>query len=127
VPQPVRPVAEIRREAVRPAEAEEPVLPEGPWEPEPRDTDTGLRELRPRESAQRENGFQSDRLDPELCFDALVSYIDTYESHPDSQRLAEYLTENGVVGNRPDGSVSTGQVEKILPVLRERYASTGRD
>ncbi len=130
VQQPTRPVAEVRREAVRPAEAEEPGMPDDQWEPDPRDADSGLRELRPRESAQRESGLQADRLglDPELCYDALVSYIDTYEDHPDPQRLAEYLTEEfGVVGNRPDGSVSTGQVDKLWPALRARYASAGRD
>ncbi|MCX5212815.1 DUF2637 domain-containing protein [Kitasatospora sp. NBC_00240] len=81
-----------------------------------------------REQAVREPVPQPDRLDPELCFEALVSYIDTYADQPDQQRLADYLTSvYGVVGNRPDGSVSAGQLDKLWPELRERYASVGRD
>ncbi|MFI6449596.1 DUF2637 domain-containing protein [Kitasatospora sp. NPDC050543] len=78
----------------------------------------------PHKPVQRE----ADRLDPELCFEALVTYIDTYEDQPDQQRLAEYLTsEYGVVGTRADGSVSPEELNRIWPALRARYASAGRD
>lgn len=99
-----------------------------PREQEPREREPQLREAGEREPLPRDAGLQSDRLDPELCFEALVSYIDTYDSHPDPQRLAEYLTaEYEVVGNRPDGSVSPSQLAKIWPALQERYVSAGRD
>ncbi|GGV37894.1 hypothetical protein GCM10010495_63960 [Kitasatospora herbaricolor] len=93
----------------------------------------GVREQAVREHAVRENAGsepipQPDRLDPEQCFEALVSYIDTYGQQPDQRRLAEYLTvEYHVVGNRPDGSVSPSQLDKIWPDLHARYASAGRD
>ncbi|MEE1785581.1 DUF2637 domain-containing protein [Streptomyces sp. SP17BM10] len=68
------------------------------------------------------------RLDPELAFEALVSYIDTFEHHPDPQRLAEWLTkEYGLTGNRPDGSVHPKDVAELYPQLRDRYAAAGRD
>ncbi|MFE3112521.1 DUF2637 domain-containing protein [Kitasatospora indigofera] len=92
-----------------------------------------VREQAVREHAVRENVGsepipQPDRLDPEQCFEALVSYIDTYGQQPDQRRLAEYLTaEYHVVGNRPDGSVSPSQLDKIWPDLHARYASAGRD
>ncbi|MEV7025230.1 DUF2637 domain-containing protein [Kitasatospora sp. NPDC093558] len=68
------------------------------------------------------------RLDPELAFEALVSYIDTFEHHPDPQRLADWLTrEYGLTGNRPDGSVHPKDVAELYPQLRDRYAAAGRD
>ncbi|MGW2254471.1 DUF2637 domain-containing protein [Kitasatospora sp. NPDC001660] len=68
------------------------------------------------------------RLDPELAFEALVSYIDTFEHHPDPQRLADWLTkEYGLTGNRPDGSVHPKDVAELFPQLRDRYAAAGRD
>ncbi|MDY0814295.1 DUF2637 domain-containing protein [Kitasatospora purpeofusca] len=70
----------------------------------------------------------SYRLDPEQAFEALVSYIDTFEHEPDPQRLAAWLTKKyGVAGNRPDGSVHPKDVEALYPELRNRYATSGRD
>ncbi|MFJ4097120.1 DUF2637 domain-containing protein [Kitasatospora sp. NPDC089913] len=70
----------------------------------------------------------SYRLDPEQAFEALVSYIDTFEHEPDPQRLAAWLTKKyGVVGSRPDGSVHPKDVEALYPELRDRYATSGRD
>ncbi|MFJ4673642.1 DUF2637 domain-containing protein [Kitasatospora purpeofusca] len=70
----------------------------------------------------------SYRLDPEQAFEALVSYIDTFEHEPDPQRLAAWLTQKyGVAGNRPDGSVHPKDVEALYPELRDRYATSGRD
>ncbi|MFB8171940.1 DUF2637 domain-containing protein [Kitasatospora purpeofusca] len=70
----------------------------------------------------------SYRLDPEQAFEALVSYIDTFEHEPDPQRLAAWLTKKyGVAGNRPDGSVHPKDVEALYPELRDRYATSGRD
>ncbi|MFC9330478.1 DUF2637 domain-containing protein [Kitasatospora sp. NPDC057015] len=110
--------------------------PRGNQEPSVREQavrEQGVREQSLREHAVRENAGsepipQPDRLDPEQCFEALVSYIDTYGQQPDQRRLAEYLTlEYHVVGNRPDGSVSPSQLDKIWPDLHARYASAGRD
>ncbi|MFD0279137.1 DUF2637 domain-containing protein [Kitasatospora sp. NPDC127111] len=68
------------------------------------------------------------RLDPELAYEALVSYIDTFDHQPDPQRLADWLTrEYGVTGNRPDGSVHPKDVAELFPELRDRYAAAGRD
>ncbi|WP_371516993.1 DUF2637 domain-containing protein [Kitasatospora sp. NBC_01300] len=68
------------------------------------------------------------RLDPDLAYDALVSYMDNHEHQPDPQRLAEWLTkEYGVTGNRPDGSVHPKDVAELYPQLRDRYAAAGRD
>lgn len=67
-------------------------------------------------------------LDPELCFEALVGYIDQYGQQPDVQRLAEHLTkEFGVVGSRPDGSVSPAELDRIWPLLQKQYVASGRD
>lgn len=68
------------------------------------------------------------RLDPELCYEALVSYIDTNQHQPDPQRLADWLTkEYGVAGTRPDGSVHPKDVAELFPELRDRYTAAGRD
>ncbi|MFD0569987.1 hypothetical protein ACFQ0T_13070 [Kitasatospora gansuensis] len=67
-------------------------------------------------------------LDPELCYEALTAYMDRFEHQPDAQRLAEFLTrEYGVVGSRPDGSVSPKDVERLWSQLEERYIAAGRD
>ena len=118
------PEAELR--ARSPYEPQEPQEPHEPHEShESQSPESGPHEPG---QVQRDAVPPSDRLDPELCFEALVSYIDTFEDQPDPQRLAEYLTsEYGVVGTRPDGSVSPAQVDRIWPALRARYASAGRD
>ncbi|WP_063857121.1 MULTISPECIES: DUF2637 domain-containing protein [unclassified Kitasatospora] len=67
-------------------------------------------------------------LDPELCYEALTTYIDRFQHQPDPQRLAEFLTrEYGVAGSRPDGSVSPKDVERYWSQLEERYIAAGRD
>ncbi|MFB6891560.1 DUF2637 domain-containing protein [Kitasatospora sp. NPDC056327] len=69
------------------------------------------------------------RLDPELAYQALVSYLDSHEGQqPDAQRLADWLTrEFGVAGSRPDGSVHPKEVDRLFPELQDRYAASGRD
>lgn len=85
----------------------------------------------PAESAHQEDTAARpvpSRLDPELCYEALVSYIDTFDHQPDPQRLADWLTkEYGVAGTRPDGSVHPKDVAELFPELRDRYAAAGRD
>ncbi|MFC5667898.1 DUF2637 domain-containing protein [Kitasatospora misakiensis] len=83
------------------------------------------RPQRPAGPAPRPGAY---RLDPEQAFEALVSYIDTFEHEPDPQRLAAWLTKKyGVTGSRPDGSVHPKDVEALYPELRDRYATSGRD
>ncbi|MEV8098675.1 DUF2637 domain-containing protein [Kitasatospora sp. NPDC085879] len=78
------------------------------------------------QSAGRRSG--ADPLDPDVCFDALISYIDSYEQQPDPQSLAAYLTtEYGVTGSRPDGSVNPADVNRIWAQLQNRYVSSGRE
>ncbi len=82
------------------------------------------------ESAGGQGGRRpgADPLDPDLCFDALISYIDMYEQQPDPQSLAEFLTaEYGVTGTRPDGSVNPADVNRIWAQLQNRYVSSGRE
>ncbi|GAA3006591.1 hypothetical protein GCM10010519_42680 [Streptomyces lactacystinicus] len=68
------------------------------------------------------------RLDPDLAYEALVSYMDSYGHQPDPQRLADWLTrEFGVTGKGPDGSVHPKEVADLYPELNERYAAAGRD
>ncbi|WP_395296131.1 DUF2637 domain-containing protein [Kitasatospora hibisci] len=68
------------------------------------------------------------RLDPELAYEALVSYIDSHEHQPDPQRLADWLTTKyGVTGNRPDGSVHPKDVAELYPELKDRYLASGRE
>ncbi|MFG3056944.1 DUF2637 domain-containing protein [Kitasatospora sp. NPDC048239] len=68
------------------------------------------------------------RLDADLCFEALVSYIDTFDHQPDPQRLAAWLTkEYGMAGTLSDGSVNPKDVAELFPELRDRYVSAGRD
>ncbi|MEV6977892.1 DUF2637 domain-containing protein [Kitasatospora sp. NPDC093806] len=71
----------------------------------------------------------SHRLDPELAYQALMSYLDRHDGQqPDAERLADWLTrEFGVSGSRSDGSVHPKDVDRIFPELRDRYAASGRD
>ncbi|GAA1388103.1 hypothetical protein GCM10009639_14150 [Kitasatospora putterlickiae] len=69
------------------------------------------------------------RLDPELAYQGLVSYMDSHEGQqPNAERLADWLTrEFGASGSRPDGSVHPKDVDRLYPELRDRYAASGRD
>ncbi|MFB7476595.1 DUF2637 domain-containing protein [Kitasatospora sp. NPDC056184] len=87
--------------------------------------EAGERPQRPSGPAPRPGSY---RLDPEEVFEALVSYIETFEHEPDPQRLAAWLTQKyGVTGSRSDGSVHPKDIEALLPELRGRYAASGRD
>lgn len=67
-------------------------------------------------------------LDPDVCFDALLGYIDQYGHQPQPKRFAEYLSaELGIVGSRPDGSVNPAEVDRIWAQLQDRYVASGRD
>ncbi|MGK4583222.1 DUF2637 domain-containing protein [Kitasatospora sp. HPMI-4] len=67
-------------------------------------------------------------LDPDVCFEALIGYIDQYGHQPQPKRFAQYLSaEYGVVGSRPDGSVNLTEVDQIWEQLQERYIASGRD
>jgi hypothetical protein len=67
-------------------------------------------------------------LDPDVCFEALIGYIDQYGHQPQPKRFAQYLSaEYGVVGSRPDGSVNLAEVDQIWEQLQERYIASGRD
>ncbi|MFD8598552.1 DUF2637 domain-containing protein [Kitasatospora sp. NPDC059646] len=66
-------------------------------------------------------------LNPDECFDALVSYMETNQHQPDERRFAEYLSQRGVPGSRPDGGVSVKDVEKVWRDLQERYILSGRE
>ncbi|MFE7588788.1 DUF2637 domain-containing protein [Kitasatospora sp. NPDC057512] len=83
------------------------------------------------ESAQTEQSAFSPapaRLDPDVAYAALVSYMDAHSHQPDPQRLADWLTrEYGVTGKGPDGSVHPKEVADLYPELNERYAAAGRD
>ncbi|MFF7459204.1 DUF2637 domain-containing protein [Kitasatospora sp. NPDC008115] len=69
------------------------------------------------------------RLDPELAYQGLVSYLDSHEGQqPNAERLADWLTrEFGVSGSRSDGAVHPKDVDRLIPELRDRYAASGRD
>ncbi|MBD0675286.1 DUF2637 domain-containing protein [Streptomyces sp. CBMA156] len=69
------------------------------------------------------------RLDPDLAYEALVSYIDGHDGRqPDAQRLAAWLTtEYGVTGNGPNNSVHPKEVAELIPELHDRYVAAGRD
>ncbi|KDN82911.1 hypothetical protein KCH_52710 [Kitasatospora cheerisanensis KCTC 2395] len=66
-------------------------------------------------------------LNADECFDALVSYMETNQRQPDERRFAEYLSQRGVPGSRPDGGVSVKDVEKVWQQLQERYILSGRE
>lgn len=76
-------------------------------------------------AARRPSG---DVLDADVCFDALIEYIDTYGQQPDPQSLAEFLTtEYGVSGTRSDGSVNPADLARIWSQLENRYVISGRE
>ncbi|MER6366161.1 DUF2637 domain-containing protein [Kitasatospora sp. NPDC001527] len=79
--------------------------------------------------AERPLRAGSHRLDPELAYQGLVSYLDSHEGQqPNAERLADWLTrELGARGSRPDGSVHPKEVDRLIPELRDRYAASGRD
>ncbi|MGE7438214.1 DUF2637 domain-containing protein [Kitasatospora sp. NPDC001175] len=67
-------------------------------------------------------------LDPDVCFEALIGYIDQYGHHPQPKRFAQYLSDEfGLVGSRPDGSVNQAEVDRIWHQLQDRYVASGRD
>ncbi|MFE4973790.1 DUF2637 domain-containing protein [Kitasatospora sp. NPDC056651] len=68
------------------------------------------------------------RLDPDLAYEALVSYMDSHGHQPDPQRLAGWLTKHfGVTGKGPDGSVHPKEVAELFPELHDRYVAAGRE
>ncbi|GAA2752414.1 DUF2637 domain-containing protein [Kitasatospora cinereorecta] len=70
----------------------------------------------------------AEPLDLDLCYDALIGYIDTYDHHPTPEIFAEYLThEVGMVGSRPNGSVGPRDLESVWTKLQDRYVTSGRD
>ncbi|MFJ5235045.1 DUF2637 domain-containing protein [Kitasatospora sp. NPDC088391] len=68
----------------------------------------------------------AEPLDADECFEALVSYMEENQRHPDERRFAEYLSQRGVPGSRPGGGVTVKDVEKIWTDLQERYMESGR-
>ncbi|MFD7732950.1 DUF2637 domain-containing protein [Kitasatospora phosalacinea] len=68
----------------------------------------------------------AEPLDGEECFDALVAYMDTYEDQPDKEQFADYLTQRGIAGSRPDGGVAVKDVDKVWAGLQRRYVTSGR-
>ncbi|MQS12319.1 DUF2637 domain-containing protein [Streptomyces kaniharaensis] len=112
-----QPTAQPALQHPAPQDEERPAEPAGP-QPQP---PAHVEELAPRPTPSR--------LDPDLAYEALVSYLDHNDGlQPDPQRLAEWLTtEYGVTGNRPDGSVHPKDVAELYPQLRDRYAAAGRE
>ncbi|MFD8786306.1 DUF2637 domain-containing protein [Kitasatospora sp. NPDC059599] len=110
-PEPSAEPQQQAQQAGQPAQAEQPVPAEEPVQAEQSDT-------RPAPS----------RLDPDVAYEALVTYLDNHGHQPDPQRLADWLTrEYGVSGKGPDGSVHPKEVAELYPELRDRYAAAGRD
>ncbi|MFI6158265.1 DUF2637 domain-containing protein [Kitasatospora sp. NPDC051170] len=108
-------------------------------EPEPADVAEQFMEPQPQPQLQPQSQPQpqerpaprrsSSSLDPDLAYEALLSYLDNHEGQqPDPSRLALWLTtEFGATGKGPDGSVHPKEVEEIVPTLTARYAAAGRD
>ncbi|MFI2612437.1 DUF2637 domain-containing protein [Kitasatospora sp. NPDC018619] len=104
---------------------EAPVQPAAPEQPVPADEPARAGQPVPAEEPPLPPA--PARLDPDVAYQALVSYIDTYDHQPDPQRLADWLTrEYGVTGKGPDGSVHPKEVADLYPELNERYAAAGR-
>ncbi len=105
------------REARQPEQAAQPTQSEAPVPAE-----------EPVQAEQPEHLPAPARLDPDLAYEALVSYMDSHGHQPDPQRLADWLTrEYGATGKGPDGSVHPKEVAELFPELRDRYAAAGRD
>ncbi|ROR38679.1 DUF2637 domain-containing protein [Kitasatospora cineracea] len=143
-PEEYRQVEEYRQEEYRPAangrgpaarqqvpvaEAAEPILVPGRpmrlesmMAPEPEPLPFGEEDA----PARRPMAGAVEPLDPNECFDALVSYMEENQRHPDERRFAEYLSQRGVPGSRPDGGVTVKDVEKVWQDLQERYMESGR-
>ncbi|MFF7995461.1 DUF2637 domain-containing protein [Kitasatospora xanthocidica] len=109
-------------------------------EPQPRPAQQSAQQGRPAGAEQpvpAEEPAQADqpdahqvpsRLDPDLAYEALVTYMDNHNHQPDPQRLADWLTrEYGVTGKGLDGSVHPKEVAELYPELRDRYEAAGRD
>ncbi|WP_083462137.1 DUF2637 domain-containing protein [Kitasatospora griseola] len=77
--------------------------------------------------ARRPFAGGAEPLDPDECFAALVGYMEENQRHPDERRFAEYLSQRGVPGSRPDGGVTVKDVEKVWDQLQERYMESGRE
>lgn len=135
VPTPAVPAAQ-RLVGPRPVRIEQ-LAPEEAQRPTAAQADTQLAEEFAPESGHDRAAVHGDLagrrgavepLDPEVCFDALLSYIDQYGRQPDVQALAEHLTsEYGIVGSRPDGSVSPAELNRIWERLQKQYVASGRD
>ncbi|MFF0298766.1 DUF2637 domain-containing protein [Kitasatospora sp. NPDC004614] len=77
--------------------------------------------------ARRPFAGGAEPLDADECFAALVGYMEENQRQPDERRFAEYLSQRGVPGSRPDGGVAVKDVEKIWDELQERYMESGRE
>ncbi|MFF7638585.1 DUF2637 domain-containing protein [Kitasatospora sp. NPDC008050] len=78
--------------------------------------------------AEAESALQGPQLTVDLAVEALVAYQDAFGHEPDEGRLADFLfTQYGVSGKRPGAPVSQGEIRRILPELRDRYATLGRE
>lgn len=78
-------------------------------------------------AAAMEQAPQAQQLTVDLAVEALVAYQDAYQHEPDG-RLADFLfTQYGVSGKRPGTPVSQSEIRRILPELRDRYATLGRE
>ncbi|MFD8483482.1 DUF2637 domain-containing protein [Kitasatospora sp. NPDC059673] len=77
--------------------------------------------------ARRPFAGGAEPLDADECFAALVGYMEENQRHPDERRFAEYLSQRGVPGSRPDGGVAVKDVAKIWDQLQERYMESGRE
>ncbi|WP_380285222.1 DUF2637 domain-containing protein [Kitasatospora purpeofusca] len=118
----------------RPTDAEDPQAPpyaEYPEEEFPQEPDFDAPPEFPQEAVAAERPLRPGphRLDPELAYQGLVSYLDSHEGQqPNAERLADWLTrEFGASGSRSDGSVHPKDVDRLIPELRDRYAASGRD